>query len=203
MLSFRQFPRKGSPPRGRGKAQKQERDRLAARITPAWAGKRTERNDHEETERDHPRVGGEKFPSDASRRHTWGSPPRGRGKASTTSVPQSKTGITPAWAGKRSEKLSECSPYWDHPRVGGEKQKKTGKACKGIGSPPRGRGKGLKEKKKSTERRITPAWAGKSCLEQCQECIDEDHPRVGGEKCGVIGAALAVLGSPPRGRGKD
>ena len=33
-------------------------------------------------------------------------------------------GITPAWAGKRSSHPSGSSMAWDHPRVGGEKEKK-------------------------------------------------------------------------------
>ena len=34
-------------------------------------------------------------------------------------------------------------PFWDHPRVGGEKQNMLMQMGYNTGSPPRGRGKGL------------------------------------------------------------
>ena len=51
---------KGSPPRGRGKAERAPRIDLPARITPAWAGKRLQRRLFLSVIQDHPRVGGEK-----------------------------------------------------------------------------------------------------------------------------------------------
>ena len=50
---------------------------------------------------------------------------------------------------------------------------------------------------------ITPAWAGKSTQVGGTEVILKDHPRVGGEKGSSIHGLLFMLGSPPRGRGKD
>ena len=47
----------GSPPRGRGKAYEQ----LQSGITPAQAGKRRQSSHCLRPDRDHPRVGGEKF----------------------------------------------------------------------------------------------------------------------------------------------
>ena len=51
-------------------------------------------------------------------------------------------------------------------------------------------------------KRITPAWAGKSVLYPLFMMTGEDHPRVGGEKFGVVIRIIAAVGSPPRGRGK-
>ena len=50
--------------------------------------------------------------------------------------------------------------------------------------------------------RITPAWAGKRQNDQDDCSFYKDHPRIGGEKCMAFCKNCAVLGSPPRGRGK-
>ena len=113
------------------------------------------------------------------------------------------TGITPAWAGKRSSHPSGSSMAWDHPRVGGEKEKKGVKQCGMTGSPPRGRGKGCHFEYCQKGVRITPAWAGKSKAETGEQACPEDHPRVGGEKHRREVLRKRYKGSPPRGRGKD
>ena len=71
----------GSPPRGRGKAQRLLSHSDPLGITPAWAGKSEKRHAYPSGLRDHPRVGGEKCCSPCP----CGGPQR----------------ITPAWAGKR------------------------------------------------------------------------------------------------------
>ena len=71
------------------------------------------------------------------------------------------------------------------------------------GSPPRGRGKVEPQCPQNSLSGITPAWAGKSTQVGGTEVILKDHPRVGGEKGSSIHGLLFMLGSPPRGRGKD
>ena len=73
---------------------------------------------------------------------------------------------------------------------------------KRMGSPPRGRGKGLQEETNSFTNRITPAWAGKSSAGHPSQRVRRDHPRVGGEKDAFSSSKEIVQGSPPRGRGK-
>ena len=51
---------KGSPPRGRGKAEIESYADECDRITPAWAGKRYCKGLSQLVDGDHPRVGGEK-----------------------------------------------------------------------------------------------------------------------------------------------
>ena len=51
--------------------------------------------------------------------------------------------------------------------------------------------------------RITPAYAGKSFLVIFKPGKEKDHPRVCGEKCMAFCKNCAVLGSPPRMRGKE
>ena len=50
----------GSPPRGRGKVPDTLLRSVANGITPAWAGKRKQKDKMVQNEKDHPRVGGEK-----------------------------------------------------------------------------------------------------------------------------------------------
>ena len=53
--------KRGSPPRGRGKAMNFGGGLLSTGITPAWAGKSVCRLLRSAVLRDHPRVGGEKY----------------------------------------------------------------------------------------------------------------------------------------------
>ena len=70
-----------------------------------------------------------------------GLPPRRRGKVSGRRHKSLVPGITPAWAGKRADKLYREIETRDHPRVGGEKMKYLKLSQRILGSPPRRRGK--------------------------------------------------------------
>ena len=151
----------GSPPRGRGKVYLGPQLVAGNGITPAWAGKSYLLICESIKTGDHPRVGGEKSPSGRYTSHSSGSPPRGRGKDLQIHAVVCGHGITPAWAGK-----SGCPRRWaprlkDHPRVGGEKQRRCVDAHPARGSPPRGRGKAISFQLGHEFRGITPAWAGK------------------------------------------
>ena len=91
----------GSPPRMRGKVNRNNERHFLQRITPAYAGKR-ERKEFSGIERwDHPRVCGEKYKEEQKMQDTRGSPPRMRGKGSCVDVNGFAHRITPAYAGKR------------------------------------------------------------------------------------------------------
>ena len=72
----------------------------------------------------------------------------------------------------------------------------------GLGSPPPMRGKGGVKVLSATERRITPAYAGKSQQFPDRFRFLVDHPRLCGEKLPRIAAGKATPGSPPPMRGK-
>ena len=173
---------KGSPPRRRGKGVNVNCSADDIGITPAWAGKRSQVAAALQSGWDHPRIGGEKSGLHRKRPHQRGSPPHGRGKAA-------------------HPLLAECW-HGDHPRVGGEKIKSGGPLDTARGSPPRGRGKGITARPKGLSGRITPAWAGKRLSILGLSKGGEDHPRVGGEKHLDVKDKPALIGSPPRGRGK-
>ena len=84
----------------------------------------------------------------------------------------------------------------------GEKLTYSKKQSPERGSPPRVRGKASCSVLSSSERRITPACAGKSARFGIRCCAVEDHPRVCGEKAPFLAGAHIYHGSPPRVRGK-
>ena len=91
-------------------------------------------------------------------------------------------GITPACAGKSLRCCPLVFLVRDHPRVCGEKllaQLRTGSI---EGSPPRMRGKVLRQRQNAGTKGITPAYAGKSRRVFHCICNLQDHPRVCGEK---------------------
>ena len=157
----------GSPPRGRGKASGRPERGGAAGITPAWAGKSGDYSTAGSSGKDHPRVGGEKRSRSNPIHAMPGSPPRGRGKDLNDRSRAETAGITPAWAGKSYYWYKEENDAEDHPRVGGEKQKSRRFSMKGVGSPPRGRGKVHLFLAPLGNCRITPAWAGKRPAQRC------------------------------------
>ena len=128
--------------------------------------------------------------------------PAMRGKDGTIQLHELSAGITPAWAGKRNWAIGSRLLNWDHPRVGGEKLMGRPRRSVGAGSPPHRRGKAHHLDDITSERRITPAWAGKSAGFQSAPSGPRDHPRVGGEKHSGSCRTLTRSGSPPRGRGK-
>ena len=73
---------------------------------------------------------------------------------------------------------------------------------RGLGSPPRGRGKGIYRVGQRKKVRITPAWAGKSSYPATRSSWSWDHPRIGGEKLGRMAVAISVIGSLPHRREK-
>ena len=99
---FGSLPYWGSPPHGRGKARKRKERMRAMGITPAWAGKSIGAAFLVGVVRDHPRMGGEKAGHHQPTHHRRGSPPHGRGKGIPTTRQSRRSGITPAWAGKRT-----------------------------------------------------------------------------------------------------
>ena len=73
---------------------------------------------------------------------------------------------------------------------------------RGLGSPPRRRGKGGRSVVYWSRKGITPAWAGKRLTRPAMTGTPRDHPRIGGEKVRAMVAAGTFLGSPPHRRGK-
>ena len=152
--------------------------------------------------KDHPRLRGEKCRTVFEHCPSPGSPPLTRGKAPRPPVVGGSTGITPAYAGKRSFMQAFKQINEDHPRLRGEKLPAHRRCILRSGSPPLTRGKVTVPGKLLPKRRITPAYAGKSRLEITADQIYEDHPRLRGEKTAKRRRAGCRAGSPPLTRGK-
>ena len=131
---------------------------------------------------DHPRVCGEKLLLYSRYKPCKGSPPRMRGKARESPASGRMTGITPAYAGKRSVEEDVTWSIRDHPRVCGEKLVRLAFICGIWGSPPRMRGKAGRKAQVDFAAGITPAYAGKRSPSLRSSPPRWDHPRVCGEK---------------------
>ena len=87
-----------------------------------------------------------------------------RGKVVGLLKGRAEHGITPAYAGKSITVMLHTSSPEDHPRVCGEKSDQLSGVDLQLGSPPRMRGKVNKFNEPLRRGGITPACAGKSCV---------------------------------------
>ena len=150
-----------------------------------------------------PRVCGEKSSGSVCMPGHAGSPPRMRGKGYDVVSRLCRVRITPACAGKRARPKTPPLTPRDHPRMCGEKYKIKKRYPLEMGSPPHVRGKGSGGNGPLFDGGITPACAGKRFDQRRQFVESEDHPRMCGEKGGVLRRAPQRPGSPPHVRGKD
>ena len=111
----------GSPPHVRGKVFVCFLTTRSFGITPACAGKRGFVPNSYSSERDHPRMCGEKQTENIKNQCRLGSPPHVRGKANDRPGPRVAIRITPACAGKRTAGARFSISTRDHPRMCGEK----------------------------------------------------------------------------------
>ena len=192
----------GSPPPVRGKVDLLPKPNLVGGITPACAGKRVSCAASAISRRDHPRLCGEKKLDPNLKRLLYGSPPPVRGKVLESRSHPGFPGITPACAGKSVLGLRRNMSVEDHPRLCGEKHAVDDIHKLAPGSPPPVRGKEVLDRIKEILNRITPACAGKRWLWRARSPIQQDHPRLCGEKRYGQNSKRAKEGSPPPVRGK-
>ena len=131
-------------------------------ITPADAGKTTEKRVSKLQNGDHPRGCGENLPTIIIEIVKSGSPPRMRGKPANFMSSAFASRITPADAGKTFLAWVVCCKNWDHPRGCGENIYDAFLLRVGRGSPPRMRGKRYPSPGRRFRPGITPTDAGKT-----------------------------------------
>ena len=187
----------------RGKAIRKYWELGTPRITPAYAGKSLLHRNNQDQNEDHPRLCGEKATMRRFSCTLSGSPPPMRGKVLLYVVLQIWDRITPAYAGKSLSKLKGSLKRGDHPRLCGEKVDSTFSLLIVRGSPPPMRGKVLWYRDFCPAVGITPAYAGKSFQKLLHNPLQQDHPRLCGEKCTSSAMSRIKSGSPPPMRGKD
>ena len=125
-----------------------------------------------------------------------------RGKQKSIKTSASKSGITPAHAGKTGIKAAFNLDFGDHPRACGENPLNFCTKAARSGSPPRMRGKLKSGYVIPGGGGITPAHAGKTCFVTIGTRRYKDHPRACGENKGLCWEKTRERGSPPRMRGK-
>ena len=151
--------------------------------------------------RDHPRVCGEHYASQARKWAFMGSSPRMRGAHKSVILPVQPTRIIPAYAGSTRSSWRHRRQAEDHPRVCGEHVLEAHVDGVRLGSSPRMRG-ALQTKIEDLQiGRIIPAYAGSTQPGHQDTGHHEDHPRVCGEHgCGRL-RVRHHRGSSPRMRG--
>ena len=147
-------------------------------------------------------MGGENSCDVAKNARDTGSSPRGRGKQLVRFPAFPVGGLIPAWAGKTARGWLPLRTWWAHPRVGGENYIPWPITVPLMGSSPRGRGKPRRDARRLHQRRLIPAWAGKTARPGSTSPLTEAHPRVGGENLICSDHRRVLCGSSPRGRGK-
>ena len=91
-----------------------------------------------------------------------GSPPLTRERRLQVASQLCNGGITPAYAGKTGEKVSEIDIFKDHPRLRGKDVAENTQYAQTLGSPPLTRERRIGKFLESQKPRITPAYAGKT-----------------------------------------
>ena len=130
-----------------------------------------------------------------------GSPPHTRGILSSSCLPSSRSGITPAYAGNTISMTSALNFCWDHPRIRGEYDELNHSSTSPAGSPPHTRGI-LEDTANSIGKiGITPAYAGNTMWRCCRATRPWDHPRIRGEYTLTPPTGKTFQGSPPHTRG--
>ena len=191
----------GSPPPTRGALDASGDDRVAVRITPAYAGSTRHDRSPSFAIRDHPRLRGEHtcppFGVDSGR----GSPPPTRGARLLSGWRLGVTGITPAYAGSTDRPQEPSQPFRDHPRLRGEHPAGALPRWFDGGSPPPTRGARHLRHHRRVPGGITPAYAGSTPAPTPSPRAPRDHPRLRGEHK-ISGDMLPQdRGSPPPTRG--
>ena len=104
-----------------------------------------------------------------------------REKLNANSTDAVDYGIAPACAGKTMLIPILFQRVWDHPRVCGKNTIRELQKEAAEGSPPRVREKLQRQMNAGEIRRITPACAGKTYIQNLTKGLTRDHPRVCGK----------------------
>ena len=171
-------------------------------TTPAYAGKTVPTMSPTCSARDHPRVCGEDRVEVLRPSPRTGPPPRMRGRLFRRPIHTTAWGTTPAYAGKTSSSCCTSACGTDHPRVCGEDPCVPVFLRRGVGPPPRMRGRLGPLRCLLLVVGNTPAYAGKTTLFEPFGTVVWDHPRVCGEDSLVAISTWMAGGPPPRMRGR-
>ena len=193
---------RGSSPLTRGKPDPVDSATHVWRLIPAHAGKTGVPDPRPARGRAHPRSRGENGRAVVGHRCRYGSSPLTRGKRRWAGGVPSVCGLIPAHAGKTYRRCRRWSMPWAHPRSRGENDYTTPSTVALSGSSPLTRGKQVGKLFDARPRRLIPAHAGKTSLEEHGDKVHAAHPRSRGENRSGGMPRAAASGSSPLTRGK-
>ena len=109
---------------------------------------------------------------------------------------------TPAYAGKTEAGHAGLCEQQKHPRVCGEDPQPQTQGPRGGETPPRMRGRLFNIAEAHILPGNTPAYAGKTAIDEITGAVSEKHPRVCGEDFRGRVYAMGGKETPPRMRGR-
>ncbi len=191
----------GSSPHARGTPPRSGVRSRPARIIPACAGNAAPRRSGATVPPDHPRMRGERCARILPTSSYCGSSPHARGTRVSADSGAVTYRIIPACAGNADPNGGWRSGAPDHPRMRGERSHAVAHGVRHVGSSPHARGTLFAGWVAVDVRRIIPACAGNADLCDLPLPPKPDHPRMRGERTGVVVATNGHRGSSPHARG--
>ncbi len=192
---------RGLSPRGRGSHTATNRNSLASRSIPAWAGEPRHPFRRQEPVQVYPRVGGGAVNLNGHPILREGLSPRGRGSHRRQTPCRSRLGSIPAWAGEPHDESEAIAGDQVYPRVGGGAVRCSIWSRRHTGLSPRGRGSPPGACANMIGKGSIPAWAGEPATTSLAVALRTVYPRVGGGALAQLHSVIETTGLSPRGRG--
>ena len=175
------LPGSGSSPHTRGARDNAPARRPLLGIIPACAGSTSWRIGVQGFLRNHPRMRGEHAIPGSRPSRASGSSPHARGTLLAPRLPVGAQGIIPACAGSTCTPRPRLAPWWDHPRMRGERKDSSSPSTPSAGSSPHTRGTLHLDVPLHLVGEISPACAGSTLPWPGLRPPGGDHPRMRGE----------------------
>ena len=172
----------GSSPHARGTRQGLTREPGRHRFILACAGNACAGRPRLPQSAVHPRMCGECLPAASTTSILIGSSPHVRGTPPGYRLPAAQRRSIPACAGNALDGISRKAVNTVHPRMRGERSRKTGERAPVGGSSPHARGTRQADHLNRIVQRFIPAYAGNATTLHRPHFWNSVHPRIRGER---------------------
>ena len=191
----------GSSPHARGTQHDTKKLQSITRFIPACAGNAWDGIDKNGESTVHPRMRGERSAPFCELVAIVGSSPHARGTRRVWNQRMSLKRFIPACAGNAHRYSAGRSVYPVHPRMRGERCRRSSFTPPASGSSPHARGTLPLKTTVGPDKRFIPACAGNATTEFCSFAMTAVHPRMRGERRQMIPNNARPDGSSPHARG--